>query len=120
MAYRQGGSYSVTANTSNARLALDFPSAPLDSVLKVAGSTTNAKARVQLHPTWEGRFDVRTSGYVVSVDDRHVEDPSGKGRTRDFQWFGKWEHMQGLATWDGQYIGTVDLRTSNAPVELSL
>lgn len=118
--YRQGGSFNVEANTSNARLTLDFPVAPIDSVLNIQGGTSNAKALVKLHPTWEGTFGLRTTNRMTHVDNPVRYDPTGQGRERQVAWFGEYERSDGLATWSGKYTGNINLQSSNEVVELRL
>ncbi|EKM53643.1 uncharacterized protein PHACADRAFT_260108 [Phanerochaete carnosa HHB-10118-sp] len=121
MYHGQGGDFTVEANTSNVRLSLDFPTAPVDSKLNLLARTSNAKAHVRLHPTYEGRFSLRTSNQVAFVDNRPITDPSGKNRSRSIALYNnKWAYAHGLAVWDGEYMGNVDVKTSNAPAELYL
>ncbi|KIP08995.1 hypothetical protein PHLGIDRAFT_126598 [Phlebiopsis gigantea 11061_1 CR5-6] len=116
--YRSGGSFNIEANTSNARLALDFPTAPVDSVVNVLARTSNMKATINMHPTWEGEFQVTTSNEMVAVYNSHPADPSGKGREKRVTAVGSWQKSEGVVLWDGTYMGSLRLHTSNAPVEL--
>ncbi|GJE94708.1 hypothetical protein PsYK624_108790 [Phanerochaete sordida] len=121
MVFGQGGSFVVEANTSNARLALDFPSAPVDSRLSLYARTSNNNARVQLHPTYEGQFTVKTSKQAATLNDHPVTDPSGRNRTRRVtQYNNKWTYSHGMVLWDGMHMGNVHLETSNGRAELDL
>ena len=87
--YRQGGTFNIEANTSSARLALDFPTAPVDSVVNVIARTTNRVATVKMHPTWEGDFQASTKGEMIAIYDTRPSDPSGKSRERRVTAIGK-------------------------------
>ncbi|KAF8161544.1 hypothetical protein B0H34DRAFT_857928 [Crassisporium funariophilum] len=81
-----GGVFDVSASTSNSRLHVNFPAAPMDSTLRFTGRTSNAPATAFLNPSYEGSFNLQTSrlGAVVN-DHKGVEDPSGKKRKRIVQ-----------------------------------
>ena len=118
MRYRQGGTFNIEANTSSARLALDFPTAPVDSVVNVIARTTNRVATVKMHPTWEGDFQASTKGEMIAIYDTRPSDPSGKDRERRVTAIGNWEKSEGIALWDGAYMGSVRVVTTHAPIEL--
>lgn len=120
-AYGHDGVFTVEANTTNARLSLDFLTAPVDSKLNFVGRTSNSNARVWLHPTFEGSFAVQTSNHAAVVDDRPTADPSGRNRKREVTMVSqKWAYARGMAMWKGEHLGHVELRTSNGRAELHL
>jgi hypothetical protein len=77
-----GGAFNVSAVTSNAHLAVEFPSQPVDSVLRLEATTTNSPASVWLHSAYEGLWNLMSTILPSSVDVHNVEDPSGRGRKR--------------------------------------
>ncbi|KAG6897711.1 hypothetical protein C0992_011921 [Termitomyces sp. T32_za158] len=117
-----GGRYMVTATTSNAPLAVAFPSSPLGSTLKVLASTSNGHASLSLHPTYEGQFSMTTSNGASSIIRHDVVDPSGKGRVRQVltNSFGR-NVLSGRVSWSNEEgPGRVELRSSNAPITIEL
>ena len=121
MYHGQGGAFTVETNTSNKRLSLDFPTAPVDSRLNLVARTSNAHAQVTLHPTYEGRLTVRTSNQAAFIDSKPISDPAGRDRRRSVTVTNsKWGFARGLALWSGEYMGSVDIQTSNELAELYL
>ncbi|KAG6861694.1 hypothetical protein C0995_013263 [Termitomyces sp. Mi166 len=122
MSETQGGRYMVTAATSNAPLAVAFPSSPLDSTLRLVASTSNGHALLSLHPTYEGQFCMTTSNGAPSVVRHHVADPSGKGRVRQVltNSLGR-NTLSGRVSWSNEEgPGRIELRSSNAPIVIEL
>jgi hypothetical protein len=77
------GVFFVDARTSNSPLALNFTEQPPDALLKLEAHTSNSPARVQLHPSFEGTFKLRTSIFPAFVSENDdVEDPAGRDRKR--------------------------------------
>jgi len=77
------GVFFVNARTSNSPLALNFTEQPPDALLKLEAHTSNSPARVQLHPSFEGTFKLRTSIFPAFVSENDdVEDPAGRDRKR--------------------------------------
>ena len=78
-----GGSFKVTAKSSNDDLELVTLTAPLDSALTLDAQTSNAAATVSLHQTFEGAFRLHTSNADIKVAaSEQVVDPAGAGRAR--------------------------------------
>ncbi|KAJ7478593.1 hypothetical protein B0H11DRAFT_2027937 [Mycena galericulata] len=79
-----GGIFLVKADTINGRLKTVVSSAPLDSVLNVAATTSNSQASLQLPSTYEGGFELHTSNAVPSIKrlNPYEPDPAHKRRTR--------------------------------------
>jgi hypothetical protein len=122
---KTGGAFDVIARTSNSPLSLVFPDSPADHTLKLAAHTSNGRADVRLHSSFEGAFHAKTSSSSasVSVNDA-AEDPKGKGRKRAVSMRqDKYRRdVSGNVTWGERDAesGKVDVTTSSAPVFLSL
>lgn len=120
-----GGDFKVNAETSNNRLELAFPAAPVDSTLYVKAETSNSPASVKVHPTYEGGFSLRTSQYTPTIEKEERRDPSGRGRVREV-WTStvRKGFMQGSVEWvpsgEGRASSHIDLKSSNAGVTLKL
>jgi hypothetical protein len=112
-------------------LHIKFPEAPLDSILKLAGKTSNAVVSVSLNAAYEGSFLLQTSNTFKPriKEDKNVVDPSGRNRKRSVNIkhsVGK--SVFGEVSWDddttekevSKPAGSVYLRTSNANLDLSL
>jgi len=80
-----GGAFTITSLTSNARMEQMFTAAPSYSSLILNAKTSNAGTSVQLHPSFEGSFHLRSSNAgiprVLGIDEPQP-DPSGDGRKR--------------------------------------
>jgi hypothetical protein len=73
----------VQAHTSNSPLGLNFTDQAPDSQLLLKADTSNSPARVHLHPSFEGLFELRTTMLPADVTaDEDVADPAGRDRTR--------------------------------------
>ncbi|KAF9644205.1 hypothetical protein BDM02DRAFT_1058236 [Thelephora ganbajun] len=78
-----GGKFSVGAFTSNSPLHVSFADAPVDSVLRFIGLTSNSPAVAVMHPTFQGDFSVKSTLFGPKVDvTQDLKDPKGEGRTR--------------------------------------
>ncbi|KAF8959957.1 hypothetical protein BDZ97DRAFT_1761106 [Flammula alnicola] len=124
----EGGSFDVSTTTTNSPVYVTFPDAPVDSNLLLEAKTTNSPAKVFLHPTYEGSFDLQTSSVFRSELNVHhdVTDPSGKERKRDVQinTVGR-GHTHGSVKWveedkKHESAGAVVIRTTNSPAVLDL
>jgi hypothetical protein len=119
-----GGAFNVSARTSNSPLNIGFNAAPVDSRLHLDARTSNSPARVSLHPTFEGAFELATGRWFTHhVEEREdVEDPAGKGRKRYVVLTLVRPGMgRGTVSWgspNDHGPGKVTLRTSNSPVAL--
>ena len=116
----------MNTRTSNSPLAVAFSEAPVDSVLRFEGHTSNSPAKAVAHRTFEGDFFLRTSSWFpVNLDhDDTVEDPAGKGRKRDFalKRVNKGT-SEGTVKWlpaETRELGSIVLTTSNSPISLKL
>jgi hypothetical protein len=121
-----GGSFEAVTSTTNGQLNVDFPAAPVDSILKFVGKTSNAGVSVSLNPAYEGSFLLKTSNAKPQINpDKNVVDPSGRNRKRslDIKEKGK-SAAFGKVFWDDDAIdlkaGSVVIRTSNANIDLNL
>lgn len=96
-------------------------------------STTNSPVTVVTHPTYEGDFSLSTTIGEVEIDESPgTVDPSGKGRSRQFQYTDIQEGvLKGMVYWEEErptwpfpgYPATVPgitLSTSNSPIILVL
>jgi hypothetical protein len=118
-----GGGFAIDAATVRGRIDLQFPSAPVDSVLVLKAETVLAHIDVRLHPTFQGAFALETVHAPVKLDDSSdAEDPAGEGRKRvvklDYDTKGS---VKGETWWgDGKPLGAVSLKTTLAPAVLHL
>jgi hypothetical protein len=116
------GAFDVNARTTNSPLSISFADAPLDSKLTVDASTTNGDGRIDLHPTYEGKFEISTSKwFIAKVAVKHqYKDPARKNRKKtDFTPGGSGQ-LRGETRWDTNMPGSgnVVLRTTNSNVAL--
>ena len=119
-----GGSFKVTAKSSNDDLELVTLTAPLDSALTLDAQTSNAAATVSLHQTFEGAFRLHTSNADIKVAaSEQVVDPAGAGRARNVSWTRDKEGptVHGQVAWEPQerrQAGSVTVKSSNDEVSL--
>ena len=120
--------FKVIAQASNGSLNMNVSSAPVDSVINLEGSTSNAPVNVVLHPAYEGDVYLASgmSPPMLHVE-KNVRDPSGRGRYRSVHThtFGNFNPgtVEGRVLWgaeDGRRLGSVELSTSNAPLTVTL
>lgn len=122
----RGGSFEAVTSTTNGRLDVNFPAAPLDSILKFVGKTSNAGVAVSLNPAYEGPFVLKTSNAKAQINpDKNVVDPSGRNRKRSLDIKQKGESaVLGRVFWEDDATdlkaGSVVVRTSNAKIDLNL
>ncbi|KZT21107.1 hypothetical protein NEOLEDRAFT_803428 [Neolentinus lepideus HHB14362 ss-1] len=119
-----GGAFKSTVNTRNGRIDLSHVDAPIDSLLDLTAQTSNSPATVNLHPTFEGAFALRTSNAQPAIEvGRGVPDPAHRGRDRQVRQSTRQRGaLQGEVFWDEnrRQTGSVSLASSNAPVRLYL
>lgn len=112
------GTYSTSFSTSNAHLALNVTSHPEGAKLFLTGLTSNAPSSVQLHPTYQGTFELSSSVVTPAVvvadqEGRHVEFERDGGSVKGSVWKEKDEEAR-------KEGGEVVVSTSNAPNILML
>ncbi len=81
-----GGSFDVSAITSNGRNTLNFPTISPQAKLNLNATTSSGAISVVLDEAYEGEFKVRTSEWAkiaVVVREDGVSDPEGMGRKRN-------------------------------------
>lgn len=121
-----GGTFDITASTSNGPVDIVYPSTPVNSTLKFDAHSSNSPVRTTLHTAYEGSYSVATSNWnkpAVHFND-NAEDPSGDGRKRTLETvsLGK-GNQNGHVYWgsgDRKSVGSMRLSTSNAGVQLNL
>ena len=66
-----GGTFDVSAETTNAQLTLNSLAQPINSSLTLHASTSNSPAQILLHPNFAGDFSVQTTIYsvVIKIDE---------------------------------------------------
>ncbi|KAF8992169.1 hypothetical protein BDQ17DRAFT_1432586 [Cyathus striatus] len=116
-----GGRFKVTSHNSVTHLNIEFPTAPVNSVLILDAKTSVSPVVIKLHETYEGKFSFETSlsrPYLV-VNDK-VEDPSGEGRTRNVNVSHVGSKVVGAIGWseEGKDVGDVNVKTSISPLTL--
>ncbi|KAG8901229.1 hypothetical protein FRB99_005470 [Tulasnella sp. 403] len=113
--------FSINPTTSNGRLHIAIPSAPVGSHINVGARTSNAAAWLGLPPAYEGKVALSTYNGVVNVIPHpNTEDPSGHGHSRtwkiDKAMMGR--VVEGRVWWgpekDHRELGYAEVRTSNA------
>lgn len=121
-----GGSFDLAVKSSNAPVNIETVKSPVDSVLHLHASTSNAALTAKTHPTYEGAFSIRTSSFsnaVVRMDEEQ-DDPAGKGRKRSLEIRSVRKGTnEGNVTWppiDDREMGSINLSTSNSPAYLLL
>lgn len=112
------GTYSTSFSTSNAHLALNVTSHPEGAKLFLTGLTSNAPASVQLHPAYQGTFELSSSVVTPAVivadhEGRHVEIERDGGSVKGSVWSEKDKEAR-------KEGGEVVVSTSNAPNILML
>ncbi|KAG8887079.1 hypothetical protein FRB98_000606 [Tulasnella sp. 332] len=118
----------LTADTSNARLDIDIPTAPPNSYLTYVGKTSNSRASLALPSPFEGRILGKTSLSQVNFqyDNSSSQDPTGDGRTRHFASKAHGNGFFKIETWWGDdrdehtKLGSADIITSIGEVSISL
>lgn len=124
-----GGAFNVTAGTTNGPLTVAFQDAPANSTLNASLQTCNAPARVAMHSTFEGHYELH--GFVFlrpSVRVMPAQDPTGRGRRRDtattstgmgmVRGYVRWQPTSGGGNDQGRE-GYVRVCTTNAPLDAS-
>jgi hypothetical protein len=124
-----GGKFTVDTTTTNSALDVTFVDAPLDSVLQHHARTTNSRATVTLHETFEGDLEATTSNYFkADLKFLPAADPSGKGRKRATMVQSNRNHLTANTKWletenpdyGRKTAGGVVVSTTNSPITLNL
>lgn len=123
----RGGIFSVGARTSNGKIDLNLPRIPVDSIVHLDARTSNAPANVAVSAAYEGSFRLRTSTATPSVKhDRNEDskDPSGLQRPRSLMLAQNKGSAYGTVFWGAgrsrNQLGNIEIRSSNADVQLDL
>ncbi|KIM59348.1 hypothetical protein SCLCIDRAFT_1217913 [Scleroderma citrinum Foug A] len=106
-----GGKFDVDASTTNGPVDLKFIKSPVSALLKAKAKSTIGRVKVALAPEYEGYFSGSSVIRDVSLVNRNVEDPEGKGRRR--------EHRAGQSV-DGLSVFWVESDGSHAENESSV
>jgi hypothetical protein len=121
------GLFDLDARTSNAPLHASIATAPADSTINFTGRTSNSPAKVRLHDAYEGSFAASTSNMPIVLNTLNdPEDPRREGRHRkvEFNWQDKHRRqLEGSVSWGSGRkapLGTVKIRTSNSPIDLTV
>ncbi|KAG8930164.1 hypothetical protein FRC03_006468 [Tulasnella sp. 419] len=114
----RGGWFNLRVSTSNGRLNVTVPTAPITSHLNIVASTTNGGSLVDLPSAFEGSFALSTSNGALNVADEDPEDPTGQGLKRSIELDRVVRgHVSGRVWWgdakDHRELGTVRVRTTN-------
>lgn len=114
--------YTISTRTSHDHINVHFPQHQPNSHLDLEATTSNGAASVQLHPSYEGIYEISTSShYEADVTYKDVQDPAGLGRKRKFeQKYIRRGRAAGHVGWGNDFDGSVVVRTSNAQNVLSL
>ncbi|PCH35696.1 hypothetical protein WOLCODRAFT_20113 [Wolfiporia cocos MD-104 SS10] len=119
-----GGDFTVSVQTANDDLNLDFATSPLDARLGLRAKTTNAPAVVSMNSVLEGRYKLITNGKIDTPFYPFAEDPAGQGRVRSLFRAGQKGYVEGVYTRQeppyrgGQ--GMAEVETTNAPITFDL
>lgn len=121
-----GGTFKVSAESSNENVEVSFPIAPLHSILHLDASTSNAPVNVSLHKTFEGEFSLYTPGGRPMVRyGQGIADPAGAKRRRDV-YFDRDRRgiVFGKVLWEPRHktlnLGSATLRSLNTDIFLSM
>jgi hypothetical protein len=121
------GLFDLNAKTNNAHLHASIATAPADSTINFTGRTSNSPAKVHLHDAYEGSFAASTSNRPIILNTLNdPEDPRREGRHRkvEFDWQDKNRHqLEGSVSWGSGRktpLGSVKIRTSNSPIDLTV
>ncbi|KAI1788344.1 hypothetical protein LXA43DRAFT_1097445 [Ganoderma leucocontextum] len=119
-----GGAYHVTTQTSNGAIDLEFVDAPVDHALTASARTSNGRAEVTMHETFEGSFDLwTTNAGTPTVHARDVRDPAGRGRKRGYLVHANRRNsVRGNVWWgeENKERGSVSVWTTNGRLRLTV
>ncbi|KJA22088.1 hypothetical protein HYPSUDRAFT_41212 [Hypholoma sublateritium FD-334 SS-4] len=83
---RTRSQFTVSAQTTNSPVDVEFKAATVGSALTAVVSTANSSARVVTHPTYEGEFHLSATSGSVEIEDAYADDRSGQGRPRHIEY----------------------------------
>ncbi|KAJ1310579.1 hypothetical protein OPQ81_007308 [Rhizoctonia solani] len=109
---QKGKEFSTSFFTTNGHLAINVTCLPTGSKLSLDAQTSNAPASVQLHPAYEGTFELVSSVVAPAV----IVGDEQKGRKVEVERQGR--HVKGSVWWEEDLVregGEVVISTSNAP-----
>ncbi|KAG8737549.1 hypothetical protein FRC10_008062 [Ceratobasidium sp. 414] len=115
---RGSGRFTASCSTSNAHLALNITGQPEGALLFLNAQTSNAPASVQLHPGYEGTFELTSSVVAPAVvvterEGRKVKFERDGGKVVGSVWY---ESKKDVVREGGEVV----VSTSNAPNTLLL
>jgi hypothetical protein len=101
--------------------------APIGSVVRAEGRTSNARAKFSVDPAFEGTFAASTSNADATTEHTDVKDPSGDKRDRVLEINFESDHaVAGTVGWGKNWNGggrhgrssVAKVKTSNHPVSI--
>ncbi|CEL54520.1 hypothetical protein RSOLAG1IB_07123 [Rhizoctonia solani AG-1 IB] len=108
---QKGKEFNTSFFTTNGHLTVNVTALPTGSKLFLDAQTSNAPASVQLHPAYEGTFELASSIVAPAV----VVGEEQEGRKIQFEREGR--HVKGSIWWEEDVVregGKVAVSTSNA------
>ncbi len=78
--------FSVSAETTNSPIEVEFKAAPVGSILGAKVSTSNSPVKVIAPPTYEGALHLSAAFGEIKIEDTRPDDPSGQARPRHIQY----------------------------------
>jgi len=123
------GRFSIEARSTNAQVVIRHLSASVGSTVMLNAETTNAPMDVQMHPTYEGSFALKTTNAKHNVDClscKDTNDPEGHGRSRKMtlKQIQGGELASGYVYWgegyDGRHRGEIRMETTNKDMSLTV
>ncbi|CAE6444423.1 unnamed protein product [Rhizoctonia solani] len=114
---QKGKEFNSSFFTTNGHLTVNVTSLPMGSKLFLDAQTSNAPASVQLHPAYEGTFELVSSVVAPAV----VVGDEQEGRKVEVKREGR--YVKGSVWWEDNVVregGEIVVATSNAPNVLLL
>ncbi|CAE7173274.1 unnamed protein product [Rhizoctonia solani] len=115
--FQKGKEFNTSFFTTNGHLTVNVTSLPTGSKLFLDAQTSNAPASIQLHPNYEGTFELVSSVVAPAV----VVGDEQQGRKVEVKREGR--HVSGSVWWEDDVVregGEIVVGTSNAPNVLLL
>ncbi|KAE9391230.1 hypothetical protein BT96DRAFT_1061822 [Gymnopus androsaceus JB14] len=123
------GRFSIEAKSTNAQVVIRHLSASVGSTVMLNAETTNAPIDVQMHPTYERSFALKTTNAKHNVDclsRKDTNDPEGHGRSRKItlKQIQGGQLASGYVYWgegyDGRHRGEIRMETTNKDMSLTV